>query len=229
MISRTATAHTRSRSYGSCVMCSPIAMPQVGQLLREAHELVELRLLLPGAELRVVEVLAAPGLVDTGRLELRARPRRDPDVLPGRRDHELLDALDLGGIVDPPAATVQVAKASLRPRAPPSTSARHAGDLPDRREYHPPPMDQRTIVVLEGDETGQELLEEGLRTLAPDVIGIELSVPALRPLAGEAARDEERGRQRGRARDPGARPRPEGRHDHAGDARRRRLAEPDPP
>ena len=26
-------------------------------------------------------------------------------------------------------------------------------------------MDQRTIVVLEGDETGQELLEEGLRVL----------------------------------------------------------------
>jgi isocitrate dehydrogenase (NAD+) len=38
-------------------------------------------------------------------------------------------------------------------------------------------MDQRTIVVLEGDETGQELLEEGLRTLASDVIGIELSFP----------------------------------------------------
>ena len=33
-------------------------------------------------------------------------------------------------------------------------------------------MDPRTIVVLEGDETGQELLEEGLRPLQPDVIGI---------------------------------------------------------
>jgi isocitrate/isopropylmalate dehydrogenase len=32
----------------------------------------------------------------------------------------------------------------------------------------------RTIIVLEGDETGQELLEEGLRTLAPGAIGIEL-------------------------------------------------------
>jgi isocitrate dehydrogenase (NAD+) len=32
----------------------------------------------------------------------------------------------------------------------------------------------RTIVVLEGDETGQELLEEALRVLAPDVIGVEL-------------------------------------------------------
>jgi len=34
--------------------------------------------------------------------------------------------------------------------------------------------DERTIVVLEGDETGQELLEEGLRVLEPDVIGAEL-------------------------------------------------------
>ena len=38
-------------------------------------------------------------------------------------------------------------------------------------------MDPRTIVVLEGDETGQELLEEALRTLAPDVIGLELDFP----------------------------------------------------
>ncbi len=34
--------------------------------------------------------------------------------------------------------------------------------------------DERTIVVLEGDETGQELLEESLRVLQPDVIGVEL-------------------------------------------------------
>ena len=38
-------------------------------------------------------------------------------------------------------------------------------------------MDSRTIVVLEGDETGQELLEQALRVLAPDVIGIELALP----------------------------------------------------
>jgi isocitrate/isopropylmalate dehydrogenase len=38
-------------------------------------------------------------------------------------------------------------------------------------------VDPRTIVVLEGDETGQELLEEALRTLAADVIGLELSFP----------------------------------------------------
>ena len=38
-------------------------------------------------------------------------------------------------------------------------------------------MDANTIVVLEGDETGQELLEEALRVLAPDVIGFELELP----------------------------------------------------
>ena len=38
-------------------------------------------------------------------------------------------------------------------------------------------MDSRTIVVLEGDETGQELLEEALRVLAPDVVGVELELP----------------------------------------------------
>jgi isocitrate dehydrogenase (NAD+) len=35
-------------------------------------------------------------------------------------------------------------------------------------------MDANTIVVLEGDQTGQELLEEALRVLQPDVIGLEL-------------------------------------------------------
>jgi isocitrate dehydrogenase (NAD+) len=34
-----------------------------------------------------------------------------------------------------------------------------------------------TIVVLEGDETGQELLEEALRVLAPEVTGLPLEFP----------------------------------------------------
>ncbi len=38
-------------------------------------------------------------------------------------------------------------------------------------------MTPTTIVVLEGDETGQELLEEALRVLAPDVTGIPLLFP----------------------------------------------------
>ena len=36
---------------------------------------------------------------------------------------------------------------------------------------------QQTIVVLDGDETGQELLEEALRVLARDVTGLELDFP----------------------------------------------------
>jgi isocitrate/isopropylmalate dehydrogenase len=38
-------------------------------------------------------------------------------------------------------------------------------------------MSERTIVVLDGDDTGQELLDEALRVLAPDVIGLELELP----------------------------------------------------
>jgi isocitrate dehydrogenase (NAD+) len=38
-------------------------------------------------------------------------------------------------------------------------------------------MKSDTIVVLEGDETGQELLEEALRVLEPDVIGLDLDLP----------------------------------------------------
>ncbi|HLM35268.1 MAG TPA: isocitrate/isopropylmalate family dehydrogenase [Gaiellaceae bacterium] len=38
-------------------------------------------------------------------------------------------------------------------------------------------MECRTIVVLEGDQTGQELLEEALRVLAPEVVGLEIDLP----------------------------------------------------
>jgi isocitrate dehydrogenase (NAD+) len=38
-------------------------------------------------------------------------------------------------------------------------------------------MELKAIAVLEGDETGQELLEEALRVLAADVTGIEVGLP----------------------------------------------------
>jgi isocitrate dehydrogenase (NAD+) len=38
-------------------------------------------------------------------------------------------------------------------------------------------VEAKTIAVLEGDETGQELLEEALRVLAPDVTGLDLEFP----------------------------------------------------
>src|SRR3977135_4642408 len=34
-----------------------------------------------------------------------------------------------------------------------------------------------TIVVLEGDQTGQELLEESLRLLTPEGIGVDVNLP----------------------------------------------------
>jgi isocitrate dehydrogenase (NAD+) len=37
-----------------------------------------------------------------------------------------------------------------------------------------PQVDRKTIVVMEGDQTGQELLEESLRVLDPDVTGLDL-------------------------------------------------------
>ena len=38
-------------------------------------------------------------------------------------------------------------------------------------------MNGQTIGVLDGDETGQELLEESLRVLAAEVIGLEFEFP----------------------------------------------------
>jgi len=38
-------------------------------------------------------------------------------------------------------------------------------------------VQRRTIIILEGDETGQELLEEALRVIAPDVIGVAFELP----------------------------------------------------
>ena len=50
--------------------------------------------------------------------------------------------------------------------------------------------DENVIVVLEGDQTGQELLEEALRVLASDVIGVELEFPRF-DLSIEARRETE--------------------------------------
>jgi isocitrate dehydrogenase (NAD+) len=38
-------------------------------------------------------------------------------------------------------------------------------------------VDARTIVILEGDQTGQELLDEAVRVLQPDVVGVGLELP----------------------------------------------------
>ena len=61
--------------------------------------------------------------------------------------------------------------------------------------------DRPRIIVLEGDQTGQELLEQALRLLDPAVCGVAARARALRPLAREPPPHPERGRaRRGRAR-----------------------------
>src|SRR4051794_21928533 len=89
---------------------------QGGQLLGEPDQLVVLRLLLPRAVRRVVEVLLAPRGVDTRRLQLRPRARRDPDVRPRRRNRQRPHALELRLVGYLPSVGVEVAEAPLEPR-----------------------------------------------------------------------------------------------------------------
>jgi len=73
-----------------------------------------------------------------------------------------------------------VARTRLR-RVDGAKPAQHSSSQLRRRIGAPPlifaAVDAKTIVVLEGDQTGQELLEESLRVLAPEVIGIEIDLP----------------------------------------------------
>ena len=86
-----------------------------------------------------------------------------------------------------------------------------------------------TIAVLEGDETGQELLEEALRVLDPEVIGLDVGFDRFDLSLENRRATAEPGRARGCDRYQVARARPEGGDCHAGGRRRRRIAEPDPP
>ena len=65
-------------------------------------------------------------------------------------------------------------------------------------------MAMKTIVVLEGDETGQELLEEGLRVLQPDVIGLELGFERFDLSLENRRATAQQGRVRRRRRRPGS-------------------------
>ena len=70
-----ARSRSRRRARGRAPrvsMSSRHRLAEIRQPLREPDQLVELRLLLLRAEVRVVEVLLPPGGVDTGRLQLRA-------------------------------------------------------------------------------------------------------------------------------------------------------------
>ncbi len=55
-----------------------------------------------------------------------------------------------------------------------------------------------TVVALDGDETGQELLEQSLRVLDPQVLGIELEVERFDLSLENRRATEQRGLHRGR-------------------------------
>ena len=58
-------------------------------------------------------------------------------------------------------------------------------------------MELKTIAVLEGDQTGQELLEESLRVLEPDVIGLDIDLPRFDLSLDFAPHHEKRGSSTG--------------------------------
>ena len=81
------------------------------------------------------------------------------------------------------------------------------------------------IIVLEGDETGQELLEQALRVLDPDVIGVDVELEHYDLSLENRREHQQRGRAAAAARAMReARLRPQGGDDHARGRRRRRHA-----
>jgi hypothetical protein len=94
------------------------ALAQRRERPREGEHVVELLLVAAGAPAWVVEVLLAAGGVGAGRLDVAPGVRADPDVLPRRRDHELLDALEYLGVVHAPRAVGLVDEAAPAARAP---------------------------------------------------------------------------------------------------------------
>src|SRR5581483_2833745 len=100
--------------------------PQRGQPLAEEDEPAELRLLLRGAEGGVVQVLPPARGVVPGRLQLRARPRGDPDVAPRRRNPQRVDPRERRRIVDPVPLPIEVPEPAPGAESPPSARTRHA-------------------------------------------------------------------------------------------------------
>ena len=91
-----------------------------------------------------------------------------------------------------------------------------------------PMADRPRIIVLEGDQTGQELLDQALRLLDAGRLRLSRRARALRPVAGEPPPHPERGRAGRGARDEGGGLRDQGRDDHARGRGRRRQPEQDP-
>src|SRR5258705_13447045 len=73
-------------------------------------EAIELVAVAAGAPAGVIAVLLATARVATGRLQMTFRVRRDPDVLPGWRDRQTANALQVRRIAGGPAVRPGVAE-----------------------------------------------------------------------------------------------------------------------
>ena len=150
----------------------------VRQALGEEHELVVLRLLLARPILGVVQVLPTPRRVGPGRLQLRARIRRDPDVFPRGRYDERLDALELSSSVIRSPRESTYRKPPSRPGPRPASSTCHE---PEYDPKEPSTIRRRWIRAQssssKGTRPGRSCSRRRCASLAPDVVGIELEFP----------------------------------------------------
>src|SRR5205085_8161808 len=82
---------------------------------QHALELLTVPVLAPA---RVVQVLLATGRIYSGRLEMAARVRADPDVPPRRRDRQVAQALEGLRLAQPPPVLAHVYEAASAPDPP---------------------------------------------------------------------------------------------------------------
>src|SRR5207302_2848153 len=87
------------------------APPDARQHPREARHAVELVGVANQAPARVIAMLLAAARVAARRLQVTARPGRDPHVLPGRRNDQRADALETRLVSDAPAIRAEVLEA----------------------------------------------------------------------------------------------------------------------
>jgi hypothetical protein len=90
----------------------PHPRPQPRQRPREVLHLPELLALTLFTPDRAVQVLRAPGRVDSGRLQVPVRIRADPHLAPRRRDRQRLDSPDSVLVADALPVDVEVDEAA---------------------------------------------------------------------------------------------------------------------
>src|SRR5262249_53417017 len=87
------------------------------QRLAEGDHSIELRLVLRRAIAGVITVLLSPFRIPADRLNVSVRMGADPDVVPGRRDREGLDASARLLVAHRLAARAHIAKSASRSHA----------------------------------------------------------------------------------------------------------------